>query len=569
MWSCGRRRAVGGRWDHPTKDTSSEHSTESSESDDGSDWEEDGDAAMQFARRLRAQHFDPSTIFTAFDPQGTGVISVEDFKDSLARLDASSGSRGSRGSRDGSTSVRSAEEFAAQCVHVGNIGGCTGVAADDERALVRRYEKHTGAPVLCAVIRYRTPTEETPHNNWALLAFGTAASARELVGPDGRRCVGPPPYMANISPTEHVVALINAEKALASDGAFGSIFRKLRERSMGLSAKRTASDSGGGGVGNGSLLSMGEQLVRVLSQDGEIITRHDFHEKVVGTVRNRPGLLQRVRQVGKADTPRRLAGGGSSSGSGSVDIDTNGIRRSSRSPDRSGRRDSSKSKSRLRTTPRTQLGRELQAERRLRQRELLQNMKAKRQQREDAVREAQRANEQRLAELAQDALAGRHSPRDLPPRDVDDDTTSSDDDEDEDAALAAKYLNPGGANAPPSSPKPISRRSSGTNISNTQSAAANREPGAHLSPTASRLEAEVAASEAVKAAKESHAARLIINHEKAGHSDVEVVVGRGHLLGASIDKIVAELQEVDVLSSIGVDDLLKLAVRAQTKAPVV
>ena len=73
---------------------------------------------------------------------------------------------------------------------------------------------------------------------------------------------------------------------------------------------------------------------------------------------------------------------------------------------------------------------------------------------------------------------------------------------------------------------------------------------------------EKAASDAVKAAKESHAARLIINHEKAGRSDAEVVVGRGHLLGANIDVIMSELKEAEILSSIGDDELLKLAVRS-------
>eukprot|EP01043_Picozoa_sp_COSAG02_P030196 COSAG02_NODE_1917_length_10388_cov_116.704733_3_plen_206_part_00 len=81
------RNSPADRWDHPSKDLSSS-SAESSDTS-GSD-DEDGDAAAQFSRRLRAQHFDPSTIFTAFDPQRTGVITVEDFKDGLARLDASS-----------------------------------------------------------------------------------------------------------------------------------------------------------------------------------------------------------------------------------------------------------------------------------------------------------------------------------------------------------------------------------------------------------------------------------------------------------------------------------------------
>ncbi len=551
------------RWDHPSKDLSSS-SAESSGSSDSED--EDGDAAAQFSRRLRAQHFDPSTIFTAFDPQRTGVITVEDFKDGLARLDASS-ALGRGGGRDGSTSVRSAEEFTAQCVHVGNIGGCTGFAADDERALVRRYEEHTGKPVLCAVIRYRAPTDEIPHNNWALLAFGNAASARELVGPDGARRVDPPAGLENISPTEHVVALIDAKKALASDGAFGSIFRKLRERSMGLSGKRSASDADDGGAANRGLLSMGDQLARLLSHDGKTITKQDFNEKVVGDQLPRPGLMQRFRSVGKTVQASSRLSGGSSARSSGVSGDTGGEQRRSRSPDsRRGHEGDSKSKSRLRTTPRTQLGRELQAERRQRQREMLQNMKAKRQMREDAAVEAQRAKEQRLAALAQDALAGGHAPRDLPPRDDSDDTTTS---EDDDAALAAKYLNPSGSHTPASPAKPKAKRSAGIGTkkaSNRQPTGAGTGTETRLSPTTSRLEAEIAASNAVKAAKESHEARRIINHEqgKRGHPEV---VGRGHLLGASIDSVMAELQMAEILaSSIGEDDLIKLAVSSRLRS---
>ena len=56
----------------PTKDLSSSSSEQDSDSDGStSEAEDDSSAATQFARRLRAHHFDPATIFTAFDQQGT------------------------------------------------------------------------------------------------------------------------------------------------------------------------------------------------------------------------------------------------------------------------------------------------------------------------------------------------------------------------------------------------------------------------------------------------------------------------------------------------------------------
>ena len=70
-------------------------------------------------------------------------------------------------------------DFVTQCIHVGNVGGVTGVATDDERALVRRYEPF-GA-VLAAVIRYREPTPDHPNNNWAMLAFATPTTPKALV----------------------------------------------------------------------------------------------------------------------------------------------------------------------------------------------------------------------------------------------------------------------------------------------------------------------------------------------------------------------------------------------------
>ena len=57
----------------PTKDQSSSSEDEQDSDSDGStsEDEDDSSAATQFARRLRANHFDPATIFTAFDQQGT------------------------------------------------------------------------------------------------------------------------------------------------------------------------------------------------------------------------------------------------------------------------------------------------------------------------------------------------------------------------------------------------------------------------------------------------------------------------------------------------------------------
>lgn len=301
---------------------------------------------------------------------------------------------------------------------------------------------------------------------------------------------------------------------------------------------------------------MGNDLVRKLSRDGNVITKNDFIEQVVRGNTTRPGLLQHLwNRAETKDTPTRRSRGGGSSGDGT------GMGESRRrlSPDNGGRRHGGdkKYKSRLSSTPRTQLGRELQAERRQRQRELLQSMKVKRQQREEALMAAQHAKEQRLADLAKHALAGRHAPRDLPPRDDDDgDTTTSDDDED--AALAAKYLNAGGTSAPPAPVRPKSQRD---DVSDDANKVSRKQPTA-ADLGSPRAEAERAASDAVKAAKESHAARLIINREKTGHSNAEIVVGRGHLLGANIDAIMLELREADVLSSLGDDELLKLAVRS-------
>ncbi len=64
---------------------SSDETGRGTSDEDGSD---ENEATAAFKRQLSARNIDPGTIFTAFDQDGTGVISVDDFKDGMARLDA-------------------------------------------------------------------------------------------------------------------------------------------------------------------------------------------------------------------------------------------------------------------------------------------------------------------------------------------------------------------------------------------------------------------------------------------------------------------------------------------------
>ena len=52
-------------------------------------------------------------------------------------------------------------------------------AALDERNLVEAFQAY--GEVDAAVIRYRDPTEEHPHNSWALVAFANVAAVDSMM----------------------------------------------------------------------------------------------------------------------------------------------------------------------------------------------------------------------------------------------------------------------------------------------------------------------------------------------------------------------------------------------------
>eukprot|EP01045_Picozoa_sp_COSAG04_P010033 COSAG04_NODE_602_length_12195_cov_7.867560_6_plen_614_part_00 len=136
-----------------------------------------------------------------------------------------------------------------------------------------------------------------------------------------------------------------------------------------------------------------------------------------------------------------------------------------------------------------------------------------------ALQNASRAKERRLEDLTRRALAGGQA-----------EGSSSSSEEDEDAALAAKYLGRGGDGA---------------------GAGGGSAPG-RTSPASDvdLDEQQKAASDAVKAAKAAHAARALVQGSTQVH---------GHLLGASVDQIIAELHEAEAFSMIEEDDLIHLA----------
>ena len=137
-----------------------------------------------------------------------------------------------------------------------------------------------------------------------------------------------------------------------------------------------------------------------------------------------------------------------------------------------------------------------------------------------ALQNASRAKERRLEDLTRRALAGGQA-----------EGSSSSSEEDEDAALAAKYLGRGAGTGP--------------------GAGGGSAPG-RTSPASDvdLDEQQKAASDAVKAAKAAHAARALVQGSTQVH---------GHLLGASVDQIIAELHEAEAFSMIEEDDLIHLA----------
>ena len=170
------------------------------------------------------------------------------------------------------------------------------------------------------------------------------------------------------------MSLINPSKALSSTGAFGGIFRQLRERAVGrtVSGKTDAATA--------------EKLAMALSHDGKEITLRSFNEQLGGGAPGSPqgpsaakGRWRKVAVAHKVTNALKSVG---KNGLGEADEEEDG---SSGGKKKGGGDSPRPRKSRLSSSPRTQRGRRLQESRRLRQRQMLEQMKAKREERDAAV----------------------------------------------------------------------------------------------------------------------------------------------------------------------------------------
>ena len=75
--------------------------------------------------------------------------------------------------------------IATRTAHVGGIGK---VWEENEAEIVHFFAARFG-PVLTAVLRYREPTAEAPHNSWALVAFESTSSLEALMAGQSTACV--------------------------------------------------------------------------------------------------------------------------------------------------------------------------------------------------------------------------------------------------------------------------------------------------------------------------------------------------------------------------------------------
>ena len=168
------------------------------------------------------------------------------------------------------------------------------------------------------------------------------------------------------------MSLINPSKALSSTGAFGGIFRQLRERAVGrtVSGKADAATA--------------EKLAMALSHDGKEITLRSFNEQLGGGAPGSPqssaakGRWRKVAVAHKVTNALKSVG---KNGLGEADEEA----AASGGKQKGGGDSPRPRKSRLSSSPRTQRGRRLQESRRLRQRQMLEQMKAKREERDAAV----------------------------------------------------------------------------------------------------------------------------------------------------------------------------------------
>lgn len=124
---------------------------------------------------------------------------------------------------------------------MGSIGHETHRAALDERTLIERFEEF-GA-VDAAVIRYRDPTPEKPHNSWALLAFTSVKSVDTMM--QGKETAKVPARDDGGDGDDAVVFTvrrIDPKQAMESTGSFGKIFQECRARVQKAQSAKNAGD---------------------------------------------------------------------------------------------------------------------------------------------------------------------------------------------------------------------------------------------------------------------------------------------------------------------------------------
>ena len=124
---------------------------------------------------------------------------------------------------------------------MGSIGHETHRAAHDERTLMERFEEF-GA-VDAAVVRYRDPTSEKPHNSWALLAFTSTESVDKMM--QGKETAKIPLSEDGGGGDDAVVfkvRRIDPKMAMESTGSFGKIFQECRARVQKAHSAKNAGD---------------------------------------------------------------------------------------------------------------------------------------------------------------------------------------------------------------------------------------------------------------------------------------------------------------------------------------
>eukprot|EP01047_Picozoa_sp_COSAG01_P012104 COSAG01_NODE_538_length_15761_cov_8.160388_8_plen_655_part_00 len=127
-------------------------------------------------------------------------------------------------------------DIAGRTVHIGGLGGVWETAPLGAELLKRRFSGF--GHVLTAVVRYRAPTDGSPHNSWALLSFVQLESVARLWQAGN----GGDTVLLEAQECKLRVRRINPEKVMSSTGYFGLIFRmclqNVDEQRERMAAKR-------------------------------------------------------------------------------------------------------------------------------------------------------------------------------------------------------------------------------------------------------------------------------------------------------------------------------------------